>query len=264
MKHRHLDEFIAWHCSKLSPFTGNFNKYSGANVYCRGISSVIKHLVVFHELDKLQNNPFYDYKLRAPKFADPEKISLSDVKKVLGVEFDRGTKKWDQVNFAIVMFNGEGMNFKDLSRLRMKDVQGDQVKYIRSKNKQPMNFVTKGKAVEIFEYYMRRKERGGNEFVFPIVEEDSFGTDSEEREYSNALRYFNKTMNRLAKARLGPNRTASTYFYRKGTVQALAEVGGSFDDAQSMLRHKNPKVTLRYWSPVARERIESLTDKTAF
>jgi integrase len=264
LRHRDIDEFIAWHCSKINRSTGDFNKYSGVNVYCKGLRSMIKSMIIFHELDRHENNPFSEYTLKDPKYADPEKITLVDIRAILGVKFDRGSRKWDQVNFATVMFNGEGMNFKDLSKLRMKNVADDEVKYIRSKNKQPMNFVIKGKSVEIFEHYMSGKEKGGNAFIFPIIKENSFGTETEQYLYRKSLNYFNATMTRVAKERLGPNRTVTTYFFRKGTVQALAEVGGSFDDAQSMLRHKNPKVTLRYWSPVARERIESLTDKTAF
>jgi integrase/recombinase XerD len=67
------------------------------------------------------------------------------------------------------MYYARGMNFNDMLKLRMDDIQNDGVTYKRSKNKRSYNFELHPKAMKVLKTFLTYPTQSDAGYIFPFI-----------------------------------------------------------------------------------------------
>jgi len=228
---------------------------STIGIYLRQIRAICNYAISKKYISR-EKYPFSDYTVPA---AQKNKRALSDEDIRTLVEYK--TDKPDEqkaIDFWTFSYLGNGMNFKDIAMLRYTNVQGDNIKFYRSKTKS----TNKGEQKEINIYIPPRMrgiiERWGNpsqtgkEYIFPILQEGM-----NERVGNGTIAQFIKITNKYLQQvtdALEWEIKVTTYYARHSYATRLKRAGVPIAYISESLGHANITTTENYLS--------SFTDET--
>ena len=90
------------------------------------------------------------------------KVKIMDIKKLA---YDQESPLWHAKNYALIMFYSRGMNFIDLVKLKVKNIEGDRLLYSRSKTGNPFSVRVTESLGNILEFYLKGKQH--EDYMFP-------------------------------------------------------------------------------------------------
>lgn len=94
------------------------------------------------------------------------------------------------------MFNLQGMNFIDIAKLRVKQIEKGRLKYVRSKTRRPYDLKLTAEALTIIEPYLAGKSQ--SDFVFPIIPVSNLTDPIKISKHADeALHVFNRNFKKL-------------------------------------------------------------------
>ncbi len=141
---------------------GNKN---GLAVQFRAIRS-IWNKAIKEGIVKPDGYPFKDYRIKSSK-THKSAIRQEDLKKIRELSLPLNTHAWHCRNMFFFSFYTMGMNFSDISQLRVKHIRDGRVTYLRSKTKKPISIKLTDNINEILNLYL--DEKGPNAYIFPVV-----------------------------------------------------------------------------------------------
>lgn len=155
-------------------------------------------------------------------------------------------------DFWFFSYSCNGMNVKDIARMRFKDIDDEQIQFIRAKTER----TTKGNQRQIVaiqnDFTRNVIARYGNtrkspqQLVFNILKGNETPED-EVRRVQNFTRYINQHMKKLCKA-YGLPEDISTYWARHSFATFAVQAGASLEQIQESLGHGNIKTTQNYFA----------------
>lgn len=155
-------------------------------------------------------------------------------------------------DFWFFSYSCNGMNVKDIARMRFKDMDEEQIRFIRAKTER----TTKGnqrQIVAIQSDFTRKviAEHGNTrkspqQLVFNILKGNE-SPEEEVRKVQNFTRYINQHMKKLCKA-YGLPEDISTYWARHSFATFAVQSGASLEQIQESLGHGNIKTTQNYFA----------------
>lgn len=176
-------------------------------------------------------------------------ISLQDIHKIFDFPTISRSSTDKAKDFWMFSYMCNGLNVKDICRIKWRDIDGDKLTIIRAKtantSKSNQKFITiilNDKALEIIEKWGTIKNL--NSYVFPILEDNP--TPQRERELvQHFTKFINKYMKRIGKE-LGFEKPLTTYVARHSFSTVLKRGGVSIEYISEALGHSSLKTTESY------------------
>lgn len=177
--------------------TYNLNKGNSVNaisVYMRTIRAVINRAIKENILRR-DEYPFYQYKVKTKK-TKKRAISKLEIDQIKSIELPENTNIWHAKNYFMFSFYTRGMNWSDMAKLKLSNINDGKIKYIRSKTDKEYSIKVNNQIQSILDYYIFGKSK--DSFIFPIITRIS---DPELilKDIKNGLKTTNKHLKRIAK-----------------------------------------------------------------
>jgi len=228
---------------------------STIGIYLRQIRAICNYAISKKYIPR-EKYPFDNFKVPA---AQKNKRALNDEDIRTLVEYKTEIpEERKAIDFWTFSYLGNGMNFKDIAMLRYPNIQGDNIKFYRSKTKS----TNKGEQKEINIYILPRMreiiERWGNpsltgkEYIFPILLE-GMNDRVANGTIAQFIKITNKYLQQVTEA-LEWEMKITTYYARHSYATRLKRAGVPIAYISESLGHANITTTENYLS--------SFTDET--
>ena len=220
---------------------------STIGIYLRQIRAICNY-AVSKKYILPEKYPFKNFTVPA---AQKNKRALSDKDIKTLIEYKSDIPEWQKaVDFWTFSYLGNGMNFKDIALLKYTNIQGDNLKFYRSKTKKTnkseqkeINIFMLPRLREIIQVWGNPKETG-KEYIFPIINEKM-----NIREQYDTIAQFIKTTNKYLKRvteALEWKFVVTTYYARHSFATHLMRAGSSVPFISGALGHSSIPTTENY------------------
>jgi integrase/recombinase XerD len=231
---------------------------STTGIYLRQIRTICNYAINKKYLS-YEKYPFKTYKVPAAQ-KNKRALSNEDIKTLIEYKTDKPEEQ-KAIDFWTFSYLGNGMNFKDITILRYSNIQGDNLKFFRSKIKK----TNKGEQKEISIYLLPRMQdiikrwgnppRTGKEYIFPILQEGM-----SERAALAATAQFIKITNKYLECvteALEWKLKVTTYYARHSFATRLKRAGVPILYISESLGHANTTTTENYLSSFTDDVVKS-------
>lgn len=160
--------------------------------------------------------------------------------------------------YFLLMFLFRGMPFIDLAYLRKQDVKESTIVYCRHKTGRQMTLRIPKEATDLFESFCNKNTNSG--YLFPILDEDIKNDKELYQYYLDALRKFNRKLEKIAGLLL-PGVKLSSYTSRHTWATLAFHAGIPIGIISKALGHSSIKVTETYLKPFENEKVNTANDE---
>ena len=231
---------------------------STIGIYLRQIRAICNYAIRKKYITR-EKYPFTNYNVPAAQ-KNKRALSNDDIKTLVEYKTDKPEEQ-KAIDFWTFSYLGNGMNFKDIAMLRYPNIQGDNIKFYRSKTKK----TNKGEQKEISIYLLPRmleiiKQWGnasktGKEFIFPILNE-RMSPREEHATIAQFIKITNKYLKHVTDA-LEWGEKVTTYFARHSYATRLKRAGVPIAYISDSLGHVNIATTENYLSSFTDETVKT-------
>jgi integrase/recombinase XerD len=236
------------------------NSRTTVGIYLRAARKIFNQAIEDGIIDK-EIYPFKKYKIPTGKNTK-KAIESPELKKLFIADVKGNVYQEKAKAFWFFSYQCNGMNIRDISELKFKDLHGTYFSFLRHKTIRttkedpkpiivPITEYVKG----VFEKYGNKKGRP-NEYVFPIF---TPGMDAKERHRvnQNFVRFINQHMKKLANNN-GMDIKGTMEARHSFTTQVTRKQGMEF--AQEALGHTTLATTQNYWAGFQSETKKEMAD----
>lgn len=241
----------AWLHSYEAWMVGRGRSLTTVSIYMRPLRFIYNEAIRQGIIER-QDSPFGRGRFLLPGSANTKKaLNKQALAALLNVSLppdDPATKARDFFFFSYIC---NGMNFKDISRLRYKNIQDDSVVFMREKTKNilrgqsplPVRAILNDFARGIIEKY-GDKNQDPNNLIFPIVSD--LMTEVQKMDALNSfIRNTNIQLKKLA-SKAGVTTDISTYYARHSFSTMAKRNGAGIEFIRESLGHRTTKSTQFY------------------
>ncbi|WP_172435872.1 tyrosine-type recombinase/integrase [Sediminicola luteus] len=211
----------------------------GISSYMRAVRAIYNSAIYEDKLS-VPKNPFHYYRLPSTPPTKKRALDIKCIQAIRNLRYEEGSILWHTRNYTMIMFNCRGMNFIDLTKLRMKNIFEDRLYYGRSKTGDPLSVKITRELFDILQYYIHGKRK--DDFLFPVKYDGS--TEMYET-YKTYRTRMNKRLKVLAKD-AGINENLTTYTIRHSWATIAKHIGISTEIISEGLGHSSLKTTEIY------------------
>ena len=237
-------------------------------IYLRPLRAIFNSAIAEGAVDK-DLYPFSRRKYQVPAGRNVKKaLSREQLKTLFHFPIKNNPFAAKARDFWFLSYQCNGMNIRDIAELKMKNLSGEIIQFVRTKTQHSTKGNTKPIIVPITPFIRKIIAKHGNpkakgeDYVFPILN----GTMSEEKKRAavkNFTRFINQHIKPLAQS-AGIDEEISTYWARHSFTTAAIRNGASMEFVQESLGHNDLKTTMNYWGGfedgVKREIADKLMD----
>ena len=226
---------------------------STVGIYVRPLRAVINNAMEDGTLSKDFNYPFGSkskLKYQIPTSRNIKKaLTIAEIK--LFFEYNAEAKSWEEkaLDFWIFSYLANGMNITDIAHLKYKDIDGEYIKFIRTKTKNTNNvlspisiFITDELSTIINKWGNSEKKK--ENLIFPILNSN----DNAEKQRAK-VQQFTKMVNKYMKiiaGKVGINKPCTTYYARHSFSTVLKRSGANVQYISEALGHSSINTTKSY------------------
>ena len=197
-----------------------------------------------------QDYPFGKRKYQIPAGRNIKKsLTLDDIQKIFSYKPTTESEARSR-DLWLFSYLCNGINVKDIARLRYRNIEADKIIFIRAKtertakkNLKPVVAILTPEAKEIIQRWGSRPESPEN-FVFGILT-DGITPDRELRLVQQATKTINKYIKRIS-ASVGIEKEVTTYTARHSFSTILKRSGAPMEFISESLGHQDLKTTEHY------------------
>lgn len=177
-------------------------------------------------------------------------LTMEELEMIFKYNTISGTAEDKAKDFWLFSYLCNGLNIKDIARLRFKDIQKDTITLIRAKTERTSKSNQKQIVIPITERSRVIIEKWKNDiqtpdfYVFPILE-PKINPIRERELIQNFTKFINKYMKRIGNT-LGIDKNLTTYVARHSFSTVLKRSGVSIEYISEALGHQNLKTTESY------------------
>ncbi len=231
----------------------NEKSISTVGIYLRPLRAIINGAIEEGSLSKDFNYPFGSkskLKYQIPTSKNVKKsLTLSEIK--LFFEYKTEKDSWEEkaLDFWIFSYLANGMNITDIANLKYKDIDGDYIKFIRTKTKNTNN-VTSPITIFLTDELRNLIAKWGNpekkkeNLIFSILNP----VDTKEKQRAT-IQQFTKMVNKYMKiiaGKVGINKLCTTYYARHSFSTVLKRSGANVQYISEALGHSSISTTKSY------------------
>ncbi|GGD68591.1 integrase [Emticicia aquatilis] len=226
------------------------NSSTTIGIYLRSLRTIynqaIENGIIAKELYPFKKNKFQIPASRNIKKA----FTISEIEKIFNYETITGTSEDKAKDLWCLSYLCQGINLKDLARLKIKNLESDKITFIRAKtqlstkaNQSAITIILSDKAKEIIDKWKNRSNNP-DDYLLPILEPKV--TPKREKEL---IQYTNKLINTYMKRiglKLGFEKMPLFYSARHSFATVLKRSGVSTEFISEALGHSNLATTQSY------------------
>ena len=236
---------------------GRKAEWNTVSTYMRTLKAVYNRLVADRQVEyepKLFEDVYTKVESQTKRSLDEEQM-----KTLLTADFEALPEDVQcALAYFLLMFLFRGMPFIDLAYLRRQDLKGNAIVYRRHKTGRQMVLRIPKEAIRLFEKFSNGNPDSG--YLFPILDEGIEDDEALYGYYLNALRVFNRKLEKAAKLLLA-GASLSSYTPRH-TWATLAFYGGvPIGIISKALGHSSIKVTETYLKPFENSKVDTANDE---
>jgi integrase/recombinase XerD len=219
-------------------------------IYLRSLRTIYNQAIEA-KFVKPELYPFKKSKFQIPAGRNIKKaLILSDIEKIFLYQTVHGSSMDKAKDFWIFSYLCNGLNLKDISRLRYKDLDGDNLIVLRSKTKRSTKANQKFISIHLTDHAKTiikkwsQKEVTPLTYIFPILPENV--SAQREREL---IQYLVKTVNKYMKVigeDLGITKPITSYTARHSFSTVLKRSGAPLEYISESLGHSSFQTTENY------------------
>jgi len=227
----------------------NGSSITTIGIYLRALRAIYNNAIADGEVNA-ELYPFGKRKYQIPSGRNVKKaLALTDIEKIFSYQpaSDSEARARDLWIFSYLC---NGINVKDIARLKYKQLDEEKITFIRAKtertNRQNIKTITAMRTPEIDEIIKRwgNKPAFSDAYVFPLLE-PGLSAERERAKIQHATKTINKYIKRVAAA-VGIEKNVSTYTARHSFSTVLKRAGAPIELISESLGHSNLKTTENY------------------
>ncbi|PZX52453.1 site-specific recombinase XerD [Algoriphagus ratkowskyi] len=256
-----LNDYETWMTVKES------KSLTTVGIYLRGLRVIFNRAIETKAIDK-DLYPFGVKKYEIPASTNPKKaFDSNQLTTLFQVEAQTPEQKKAR-DFWFFSFVCNGMNMKDILHLKWKNIDGEQIIFVREKTKRTKKANSKPIQVPLTDFAKSfivdygTTEQSPNGFVFPILNE-KMTAEKQHFEKLKFIRFVNQHIKHLAKAN-GLTGDISTYWARHSFATSAVRKKASLEYVSEALGHSDLKTTKNYFAgfedKTKKEILEDITD----
>jgi integrase/recombinase XerD len=219
-------------------------------IYLRSFRAIINQ-AISDGVMRQDQYPFGKRKYQPPGGVNIKKaLTLAEIEKIFSYNAMPGSEEDKARDFWLFSYLCNGINIKDICLLRWKDINSENITFIRAKtshtlksNLRPIVAVLIEPALRVIHKWSQEKN-GTDTFVFPILRPGL----TLERERT-LIKYFTKFINRWMRKiaeKLGIDKDITTYFARHSFATVLKRSGAPIEFISESLGHSDMSTTHSY------------------
>ncbi len=229
--------------------TANGKSLTSVGIYLRALRSICNQAIEEGALKK-EDYPFGKRRYQIPAGRNVKKaLTLADIQKIFAYE-PTTESEGKARDLWLFSYLANGINMKDICRLRYRDIDGDRLTFIRSKtertsrkNLKPVVVLLSDEAKEIIVRW-GIKPKQTDAFVFGLLT-DGLTSDREYRTIKQVTKQVNIYIKRIAKA-VGIEANVTTYSARHSFSTVLKRSGAPVEFISESLGHSDIRTTENY------------------
>lgn len=220
-------------------------------IYVRSLRTIYNHSILQGFFKRDENYPFAKRKYVIPAGRNIKKaLTTEELGKIFNHHTIPGTYLDRSKDFWLFSYLCNGINFKDIALLKVENIDGEMLRYVREKtrlsgqgNKKIISCYLTDSSKEIIKKW-RRKDSSPHSYLFEIIEETDNATRQTEK-IKQFVKTTNYNMKKICQAE-GIEKNVTTYFARHSSATVLKHSGASLNQIQEALGHSTPAVTQNY------------------
>ncbi|MVM31172.1 tyrosine-type recombinase/integrase [Spirosoma sp. HMF4905] len=230
--------------------TGAGKSVTTVSIYLRNLRTIVNQAKA-KGIIAPEEYPFGKNQYEVPAARNVKKaLTLSEIEKIYQFSTEVGSLPDRAKDFWFFSYLCNGINVKDICRLRWKDIDGDRVSFIRAKTARTKRRNQKAVVVILTDVSRAILDKWGTKhrlpdnYVFPILPMDV--TPQRERELVQYLtRSMNKYVGRMA-IEIGIDKPVTTYTARHSFSTVLKRSGAPIEFISESLGHHDLRTTENY------------------
>lgn len=223
--------------------------YTTIGIYTRQLRTIFNKAIDEGHVDR-KLYPFGRRKYQTPTGRNIKKaLVMEDIKKIFMYEPENDSEGMYR-DFWIFSYLANGINVKDMIKLKYKDIGDDMIIFHREKTKKSNRVKPKPIVVPLTQEISNiiekwsNPDKAPNSYVFNYLE-DGMNSERELAIKKQLVKQINKYVRRIAK-RVGIEKDVTTYVARHSFVTVLKRSGASLEFISEAVGHSNLRTTEGY------------------
>jgi integrase/recombinase XerD len=221
---------------------------------------------IFNEMVSLNKSIQVEYPFGNKKYVIPTKknfkkaLTNEDLKKIFNYNPEPVESKY--FHYWLFMYIGNGMNPYDMFNLKFKNIDGDQITFVRQKTANTNRTETKiqvnyhPKAREIVSLFGNKEVKDSH--IFPLFTNEVTAIEKK-KVLHGMVKNINKYMRRIGQ-KLEIDKDITTYVARHSFVTKLITGGASITEVKDLVGHTSIATTEKYVASIEDDRIKQLSN----
>jgi integrase len=226
------------------------NSYTTIGIYLRSIRAAYNEARAAGILKEVPY-PFGKKGYQIPTGTNVKKaLRQAEIAKIKNYSPVPGTNDEKLRDFWLFSYLCNGINVKDMARLKYKNIDGDMIRLVRAKteretrkNPRPIEIVITRQVGRIIDRWGNKPAAPDN-YLLPILE-PGMTPETEYRRIQDTIKRINKTMNQISESLELPMKV-TTYTARHSFATVLKRSGASAEFISESLGHTNLQTTENY------------------
>jgi len=226
------------------------NSITSVGIYLRALRSIFNEAIADEKVSK-EIYPFGKRKYQIPTGRNTKKaLQLSDIRKIFDYKPLPDSGEEMARDYWLFSYLCNGINIKDIARLRYKNLEGNYLNFNRAKterstrsNPKPISIFLNAKAIEIIKHWGNKKQHPDT-YIFPILK-PGCTSEREMQLIQQLIKTVNKWISRIS-VNVGIEKHVTTYTARHSFSTVLKRSGASIEFISEALGHSNVRTTESY------------------
>lgn len=219
-------------------------------IYLRALRAVFNTAISDKSIQE-EHYPFGKRKYEIPSAQNTKKaISLEEVRSIFRYQAVYGSSEHRAKDFWLLSYLCNGINVKDICLLKLKDLKGDHIEFVRAKtkrktrsNQKTIRIYVTSQVRDIVDRWSTNNKKP-DDYLFPIINDDM----NAEKQHAT-IKEFTKSINKYIKSiaeQLGVEKHITTYTARHTFSTVLKRSGVSTEFIFEALGHVDKRTTENY------------------
>ena len=227
------------------------NTKTTIGIYSRNLRSIYNYGISKNVIKKDENYPFGKRRYVIPSGSNKKKaLTQNEVAQIYKYQTPANSSEDRAKDFWMFSYLCNGINFKDIALMKVKNIDGDMLRFVRAKTENS----TREDEIIISCYvneYMKNiidKWRSGNtgkeDYLFNILQKND-DLEEQKRKVAQFIKNTNKYM-KIISMKIGIDKNVTTYYGRHSAATIMKKSGANIEQIREALGHQNTSTTQKY------------------
>ena len=233
-------------------------------IYLRSLRTILNQALK-NELINAKIYPFGKNKYIIPTGKNTKRaLTIEDIRQIKDYFTIPGSPSDKAKDFFLFSYLSNGINFKDIARLKNKDIKNNQIHFVRAKTEKtrrdytPIKTSLRPETLAIIEKW-RNPDTSPDSFLFPILEK-GITPNQEYLRIKKFVKITNKRLIDIGEALNLPLKLTTYVARHSFATIALNKGGARIEEISQFLGHSSILTTQKYIDSFEDKRIKEITD----